>query len=159
MIGKLKMKIFFISGLISICAMGNAQTKTEKIKTLLETTNSAQMGIQVATQFIESFKTAYPTVPQKFWDDYLKEIKPEEIQNMIIPIYAKHLTEKEIEDITAFYKTPSGKSFLEKMPVIFMESQSVGQEWGQKLAEKVYQQIESSSQYQSPPPPMETKRN
>ena len=130
-----------------------AQTKTEKIKTLLTLTNSANMGIQMASQFLDSFKQAYPDVPNDFWEGVKKEMNPEEIIKMIIPVYDKHFTEKEIDDFITFYNTPSGKKMIEKMPIVFQESQAVGQEWGRGIAKKVFEKISKSSKYQSPPPP------
>ena len=97
-------------------------------------------------------------VPNDFWEGVKKEMNPEEIENMIIPVYDKHFTEKEIDDFITFYKTDSGKKLIEKMPFVFQESQSAGQEWGRKIALKVYEKIEERSKYSSPPPPMESKK-
>ncbi|WP_297985406.1 DUF2059 domain-containing protein [uncultured Chryseobacterium sp.] len=145
-------KIIIIASLF-VGVFSFAQTKKEKIEAFLQLTNSANMGIQMASQFLDSFKNTYPDVPNEFWEEIKKEMKPEDIENMIIPIYEKHFTEKEIDDFIAFYNTPSGKKMIEKMPIVFQESQAVGQEWGRGIAKKVFEKISKSSKYQSPPPP------
>lgn len=152
------MKKIVLIVLLMTSGFSFAQTKTEKIKTLLTLTNSANMGIQMASQFLDSFKQAYPDVPNDFWEGVKKEMNLEEVENMIIPVYDKHFTEKEIDDFITFYKTDSGKKLIEKMPFVFQESQSAGQEWGRKIALKVYEKIEERSKYSSPPPPMENKK-
>ncbi len=144
-------------GLLIVCVLSCmtvfAQTKKEKIQNMMELTNSANLGIQMASQFIDSFKEAYPDVPEEFWVEIKKEMKPEDLQSMMLPIYDKHFTEGEIDDIIVFYKSPSGKKLIENMPIIFQESQAVGQEWGQSLAKRVMDKIEKKYKYKSPPPP------
>jgi hypothetical protein len=45
----------------------------------------------------------------------------------MIQIYLKHYTEKEIKDVTAFYKTESGQAMIKKMPLVMQESMMVSQ--------------------------------
>ena len=39
----------------------------------------------------------------------------------------KHYTEKEIEDIVAFYKSDSGQSMVKKMPAVIRDSLAISQ--------------------------------
>ena len=132
------------------------QTKQEKIKNLLELTGSANLGIKFMNDFVVYFKQAYPTAPNEFWDKFMNEVKPEDLQNLIIPIYDSNFTEKEVDDFIAFYKSPSGQKMASKLPQIYAESQEAGGKWGQELAEKVVKELELKN-YSSPPPAMETK--
>ena len=48
--------------------------KTEKeikIKELLVLTGSADLGVQVGNQLIESFSKAYPDVAKEFWEEFM----------------------------------------------------------------------------------------
>ena len=58
---------------------------------------------------------------QKMMDNILSDEKINEIINMMVPIYAKYLSEKEIDDIIAFYESPSGKKMTDSMPKIMGE--------------------------------------
>ncbi|MCI5072522.1 DUF2059 domain-containing protein [bacterium] len=52
---------------------------------------------------------------------------------MLVPVYAKHFTDKDIDGLIKFYKTPLGKKLLEKQPLIMQDSLIVGQQWGQEI--------------------------
>lgn len=146
------MKKLFFTLLISVSAFTFAQTKREKIQNLLALTGSANMGVQVAAQMVDSFKMSYKNVPDEYWVKLKQEMRPEDLANLIIPIYDKHFTEAEIDAIAAFYQSPTGQKMLSKMPDIIAESQQAGMAWGQKIAEKVMADMEKYN-YKSPPPP------
>lgn len=46
----------------------------------------------------------------------------------MIRIYAKHFSERELEDLIAFYRTPTGAKSLEVLPVILREGAEAGAE-------------------------------
>ena len=75
-------------------------------------------------------------VPAEVWNDLEKEFlntSMNELVEMLAPVYAKHLTKKDLEDLIQFYNTPVGKKFAQKSPFIMQESMQVGQQWGMKI--------------------------
>ena len=42
----------------------------------------------------------------------------DKMEPMYIDLYRQTFTQKEVNDILAFYRTPSGQSMIEKMPVL-----------------------------------------
>jgi hypothetical protein len=52
----------------------------------------------------------------------------------IAEIYARTFTPDELRQVTAFYHSPVGQKFLEKMPAIAQESMAMGQKFGQEVA-------------------------
>jgi uncharacterized protein len=52
----------------------------------------------------------------------------------IAEIYAHTFTGDELRQVTAFYRSPVGQRFLEKMPVIAQESMAMGQKFGEEVA-------------------------
>lgn len=59
---------------------------------------------------------------QQFRELYAERLDLDALSRRIYaPIYARHLTETELRDATAFYSSPSGKAVLEKSPVILGE--------------------------------------
>jgi len=128
--------------ILSFCILSlsvNAQnnSKTEKIKQLLELSGSGKMGIQVMDQMMSSFKSSYSVVKQEFWEEFKKEINPDDIKNMILPIYEKYYTEADIDQLIVFYKSPIGKKMIQTMPLVMGESMAAGQNWGKEIATKV----------------------
>jgi len=107
------------------------------VKDLLNKTGSGQMGVQAMQQMLPALKKMVPDAPEKFWQDFMAEVSPNDLVNMVIPIYQKHLTQKEIHDINAFYDTPAGKKLIRVQPYIVQESMAAGQIWGQNIAQKV----------------------
>jgi len=132
--------------ILSFCILSlsvNAQnnSKTEKIKQLLELTGSGKMGIQVMNQMMDSFQKSFTNVPQEFWDECKKEMKSEDISNMIIPIYEKYYTETDINQLITFYNSPIGKKMIATMPQITQESMTAGQAWGKQIGQRVLAQL------------------
>lgn len=122
---------------LSLSANAQSTSKSQKINQLMELTGSGKMAIQMMDQMMNSFKSSYSTVKNSFWEDFRKEIKAEDITNMIIPIYDKYYTETDIDQLIAFYNSPIGKKMIATMPQVMQESMVVGQAWGKQISEKV----------------------
>jgi len=48
--------------------------------------------------------------------------------------FARHLSDQELRDLTAFYRTPTGQHLIQVQPIITAESMSAGQEIGRRAA-------------------------
>jgi uncharacterized protein len=57
-----------------------------------------------------------------------------ELVDAIAVIYAQNFSADELRQVSAFYRTPVGQKFLEKLPAITQQSMTVGQKFGQQLA-------------------------
>ena len=57
-----------------------------------------------------------------------------ELVDLIAVVYARNFTAAELRQVSAFYRSPVGQKFLEKMPTITQESMQAGQKWGQMVA-------------------------
>lgn len=95
-------------------------------------------------QMISMFKQQQSNVPQEFWNEFTIEVNKNAINqlvNLVLPIYQKHLTEADLLSVIAFYETPAGKKFAEKTPLITQESMVAGQEWGKQIGQKVVDKL------------------
>jgi len=141
---KIKHSITFTAILLLFSGGVFSQTlpsKTEKIKTLLELTGSANLGIQMIDQIISSFSSGSSKIPESFWDTFRKEISSDGLLNRIIPIYEKHYTEEDIDGLIKFYQSDLGKKVTASLPVVMQESMQAGQEWGREIAEKAINKL------------------
>jgi len=136
-----KFLLIAIIYLLPTAIFSQALSKKEKIQNLMELSGSGKLGVQVVTSMITSMQKLYPDIPQKFWDDFAKEIKPDDLINLIVPVYDKYYTEEDIDQLIAFYNTPVGKKMTEVLPMITQESMAAGQVWGRKIAEKVAERL------------------
>jgi hypothetical protein len=107
----------------------------------MELTGSGDLGVQVLKNMVPAFQQAYPSVPQAFWDDFMKEVKPSELVDLVVPIYGKYYSEQDIDQLIAFYNSPIGKKTISALPMIMQESMNAGQTWGMELGQKVAQRL------------------
>jgi uncharacterized protein len=122
-------------------AEAQIKTKNEKIIQLLDVMGTTQTMEQAMGNMIGSFKESFKTVPTEFWTEFMKEINLKELQTLIIPVYDKNYTEKDIDQFPAFYSTPIGKKTISSLPTIMQESMAIGQNWGRAVGIKVYEKV------------------
>lgn len=145
------MKKIFLLGVFSLFGMVSAQaSKQEKVKELMEITGSGNIGKYFADNMIGYMSKAYPDIPEFVLEEFKSEIKPNELQAMVVPIYEKHFTEKEIDDILMFYKTDTGKKLIEKLPIILQESTIIGEKWGKEIGQKVLNKLKEKYNIDNP---------
>ena len=63
-------------------------------------------------------------------------VDPDELVELIIPIYLKHLDEATIDGVIVFAQPEVGKKLYEAQTANMQESILAGQRWGQELAEE-----------------------
>lgn len=57
---------------------------------------------------------------------FRKYLGYENIRNDFIDIYTEEFSEKELREISAFYRTPTGRKTIEKMPILMNKGAQVG---------------------------------
>ena len=147
------MKKFLLIIVISFASLATGQTKNEKVKQLLiemKTTSNFEKMLDYLTT---NAQKTYPDITEDFWIQFKKEADTDILIEKIIPVYEKHFTTKEIEDLIAFYKTPSGQSLIEKQSILFQEVNKIGEEWGIALAQKIMNKAGVTPSYGNPPTP------
>ncbi|MBZ5855502.1 DUF2059 domain-containing protein [Flavihumibacter profundi] len=144
-----KVVIITTALLLSATCFCQSNKKDENIRELLNLTGASKVGIQLMGNMFDAYKKQLPNVPAEFWDEVMKEVKAEEITELVIPIYAKYYTEQEILSLIEFYKSPLGKKVIEYMPLISQDSFSVGQDWGKKLSERVISRLKQKGYIQN----------
>jgi uncharacterized protein len=129
--------------IISTSALGEVAS-TESVRKLMLKTGAGDMSKQMMNQMLPALKQMIPDAPEQFWQDIMADVNADEIINMTVPIYQKHLSQADINAINDFYDSPAGKRLIQVQPVIMQESIVMGQAWGQKLAQDVMQKYQSS---------------
>jgi len=105
------------------------------IKQLLSVTEEQKMQDQMLTQMDAVMKSAMQQVTrdQKVTPEMQKDIDKRgaemmkffreelawnNLEPMYVRVYQKSYTQKEVDDLLAFYQTPTGQSFVKKQPVV-----------------------------------------
>jgi len=102
-------------------------------------------------QVIGNLKKVNANIPQSGWDDFARigteEFKKPlpELEEPIIAIFDKNFTYDEIEQLTAFYKTPLGQKVVTQMPVVMQQSAQLGQVWGAQVGARAAERIRAAA--------------
>jgi uncharacterized protein YqeY len=131
--------IFFFG--LSSLAFSQSASKQQAIKELLDVTGSAKLGMQVVNNMVSMYQKSYSKADSSFWNEFLKEVNPDEFMSLTIPIYDKYFTEEEIRQIIAFYKTTTGKKIISTMPLVMQEAMTAGEAWGKQVGEKIFKRL------------------
>jgi uncharacterized protein len=78
-----------------------------------------QMYQQMSATMQQLGGKAIPAAKQKALKEAVQECMPyDDLLNWSSEVYAKHFTRKEIDDVAAFYKTPTGKKLAATLPTL-----------------------------------------
>lgn len=92
---------------------------------------SVEMGVKPSEQAIFDEYYSKMTLAMR------EEMNWQKMQPMVIDIYDKHFNETEVSEMLEFYKTPTGKAIIAKMPAIMQESMSISQTLVQNVLPKI----------------------
>jgi uncharacterized protein len=116
----------------------------ERVGQLLRLTGAADMGDQVANSIFQSVVASMsqtnPNVPPRVMA-IAQEVAAEQfgalfsdeqkLLDLYLPIYARHFSESELEELIRFYQTPIGQKAVRAMPAVVQESMQATQPWVQ----------------------------
>jgi hypothetical protein len=86
--------------------------KMELSATVLRESGFAQQIFRVGALSVASWKKARPDIPAEFWEEQVKDIGMEYGRRLLdahITAYANQFTEKELQELIAFWRTPTGR--------------------------------------------------
>jgi hypothetical protein len=109
------------------------------VRRLLTLTGAARLSVTAMEAMIPAQRAANPQIPGAFWDAFLAHARRDTTQliNLLIPIYAAHLTRPELEELVRFYSSPLGRRLAAAQPAITQESILAGQTWGAAIGKQV----------------------
>jgi hypothetical protein len=112
-----------------------------EIRKLIDLTGAANVSADALKQIIAPLKAEYPEVPQEFWDSFTKEVRSDELVDLVVPIYDKYYTRDEIHELTVFYQSPVGQKTIKVLPQLSSEAINAGQQWGQMVADRAMRKL------------------
>jgi hypothetical protein len=140
-----RLMIFILAAFVSCGTFAQTSQPASKtsVEQLLEMTETRQLHeatMQEVTKMVdESTARIMNRIPPEKQDKFKKVmlqldtiIKEEMIwdnmKDQYIQIYMETFTQQEIDDLVAFYKTPSGRSFIKKQPLVIQRTLAISQE-------------------------------
>lgn len=88
----------------------------------------------------------------KIMDMIAAEMKWETIKPEFVSVYADIFNEEELQSLVDFYRTPAGRAFVEKQPVLMQRTMELNQKMMMRLMPRV-QQMMQDLDAASPTPP------
>ena len=145
-------------GCASVWAQQMAPIEPERLaaaKELLQVTGAAK-GFEVALLGLrEPFqRLALKANPGKeadisdILDTLFKRVleRKAEALDLVAPLYAERFSVAELNEVIAFYKSPTGAKFISAQPQILQQSMAIGQVWGRRIGEEVQREFQKELQ-------------
>lgn len=143
------MKKIYILGLLllTFCKLTHAQSEDqykETLSKLFRVAHTEQTFEVAIKQIFSMYRQQQSDVPTDIWNDLEEEMNKttmNDLITMLVPVYSKHLTIDDLNELIKFYESPVGQKYAEKNPLIVQESMQVGQAWGEKIATELLNKL------------------
>jgi hypothetical protein len=127
---------------------------------------AAARELLTTIRFIDQFKAVLPLIAQNLkpaivqnrpeaereFDTIMPQLMDSmgarlaELSEQTAIIYANNFSADELRQITAFFRTPTGEKYLQKLPLITQQSMAAGQRFGQSVAIELRNRITDEMQ-------------
>ena len=143
-------KLIFLITLLVYCGQSFADDASKKEAEILLTTLELDKAFEQTTvkmldvQLKQNPKLApFKQVMLRFFNKYMSydSLKPE-----MVEIYSEAFTASELKEIVAFYKTPTGKKSIKKMPELMAKGGQIGAQRVQDNIQELQEMIRIESE-------------
>ena len=154
----MRVKKLAVLGLIALpfASLGDdaEQRYEDLVDEIMEVTGALEIGDHVQAvvmgQLIRALKASGSDLPDRAYELIQIEVQmmiEEEreagtLNELIYPVYAKHLDEKDLEALLAFYATKEGRKIAEATPLMAVDAMTAGEELGAALEPKITQRLQ-----------------
>ncbi len=120
-----------------------SESKEDKIRRMMDITGSGDVGMMVFESLMQQYEAAFPDIPQDYWDEVATLFTADDLINLIVPIYDRHFTSDEIDQLIEFYESEIGTKLVERTPIITQESMIAGQQYGEQIGRQIMNKLAS----------------
>jgi hypothetical protein len=135
----------------------DAQASKEDIEKYLDTMHARDLAMSTMNamtkqmhQMIHAQLEKQPNLPPDFearldktMDDMIKDFPIDEMIQAMVPAYQRHLTEGDVDALTALYSTPTGQKVLKEMPAMTADAMRSASGVIQKMMAKMQDRLQS----------------
>ena len=108
--------------------------KVTLVRELMTRTGASKIGQQVMENMLRGLADEED---EEFIQKFLSLANPDQLVEMIVPLYVAHFDEETLKALIDFYKTPAGVKLVAAIPAITEGAMLAGQRWGTELAEQL----------------------
>ena len=124
----------------------NDKAYENKLSEMFEVSGSEETFKAAINQMLGMYKSQKTNIPAQVWNELENEFlktSMTDLVKMLVPVYQKHLTQADLDDLIKFYNSPIGQKFAKKTPMITQESMQVGQQWGMLIGQKFTEKMKA----------------
>jgi hypothetical protein len=110
-----------------------------------------QLDIMMSDMLSKNLPTATADQKQKFtklttdaMNDLMKNYPVDDVLRDMVPVYQAHLTESDLNEVVAFYSSPTGQKLLKEMPAMTQEAMRVSYARMQPAIEKLIKDMQTN---------------
>lgn len=134
--------ILFAAILVTADIAAQADEKSHRAaaeELLTEAMTEKSMRAAIDTMLDVQLKANRALVPVKdvMKKFFVKHLSYESLKEEMIDLHVAEFTEGELKEVAAFYRTPTGKKFVEKQPVMMQKGAELGMRRVQENAEEL----------------------
>ena len=118
--------------------------KHAKIEKLIELSGSAEQFDLMMEKMYAQYRLMMPEVPGEMWTILQEEMNGKAIKELLrsmIPVYAKHYSDEDIEAMIGFYESEAGQRMVAKMPAMAEDIAVISATWGQQFSGRILERI------------------
>ena len=130
--------------LIATSATADENQKRELALEVMALTGANDVGDGLATGLLSQMRPAYPTVPEEVWSQLEVSVSAKELIDLALPIYLRNFSEKELSQLVALYKSPLGRTIIERMPIVTYESNTALSKWNESKLMEIYEKLRAA---------------
>ena len=144
------------SSVISQIAFGNSTGKAKELMNLLEITKNIDSSFEQVQGFADQMINSQGLTPEqaklareeskKGMKSSFEHMKSIDWESMFAEIYASVFTEKELQAVIDFYKSPVGAKFIEKQPELMAQTMQKMQVEMAKIMPKIQADVQKAIQ-------------
>jgi len=101
------------------------QQQAERMQTVMLQQVKTTLPVMDDEHFSPAQRAKMQDITARMLADIMTAYPPSDAINDLVPIYQKYFTKDDVDAITAFYQSPSGRKFVEKTPEIMGEFMAV----------------------------------
>ncbi len=109
--------------------------KEQKARRLIELTGGKELELGILASAIDR-AGSFPSLPPDFAARFRALAAKNDVLSRLVPIYAKHLTEPDLDAAIAWFDSPAGRNFHAAQPAIIAETQAAGEAWAREIMEQ-----------------------
>jgi hypothetical protein len=86
-----------------------------------------------------------PNLPPNFIERFKQNMRIEDLNEMVLRIYLKHLDRAVMTSAINYYESEQGHRLVAALPVLTAEAMEAGKAWGGELAKKTLKELGMSA--------------